>query len=156
MYDPRNESQFGLTESEKLWDKVSHKRFMEILNQDDIEVTGIEEGYNNYGEFLFINLTSFSSKRWNVPETITFYGLGYHENADKYLVDTWAFFDANGERNPRVLSKSSAISKINSRKREIEQEAKDYKQGERGQMFDLLSEMSDDDGATTFMDDLGI
>lgn len=156
MYDPRNESKFGLTEREKLWDKVSHKRFVEILNQDDIEVTGINEDYNDYGEFMFVSLTNFSSIRYGAPETIVFYGLGYHENADKYLVDTWEFYDSSSDKNPRKMNKSSAISKINSRKREIEQEAKDYKQGERGQMFDLLSEMSDDDGATTFMDDLGI
>lgn len=116
----------------------------------------MSEDYNNYGEFIFIDLTIMDSERWpDHPETITFYGLGYHERADKYIVDQWSFFDAN-ERSPRPISKSSALSRINARKREIEQEAKDYKQSGRGRLFEHLADMSDDDGASTFMDDMDI
>lgn len=66
--------EFGFTERERLFDKVSHARFLEFLDDPKTKVHRIEESTNSYGEYLFVTVSRPGTKKRIL---VTFYGLGY-------------------------------------------------------------------------------
>jgi len=53
-HQPRPEEEFGLTEQERLFDKVSHERLVEFLADEATTIHRMEESYNNYGSFYLL------------------------------------------------------------------------------------------------------
>ena len=151
MYDPDNKFEF-LTEDEKLWDRVSHKRFLKILQR--FEIDHITFDYNSYGYFMFVGL--------KISKTvyIEFWGLGYHEDRDRYYVDEWNFnYDSYCRDSywyKENIPAETAIKQIETRKKEIELLAIKHKQSEHGSLFEELAEIADDDGVSNFFVDMGL
>ena len=74
---------FGLTKKEQLNWRVNQARFEEILNDDQTIIHEIKDSTNNYGEFTFVT-TSRPGDQGRI--SITFYGLGYHEYRELWIV----------------------------------------------------------------------
>ena len=77
MYDPNNEITV-LNENEKLYGRVSHNKFLDLIKHHRVTSCNIDS--NSYGEFLFIELNIQGS-------FITFYSLGYHDLRDEYFLN---------------------------------------------------------------------
>jgi hypothetical protein len=77
---------FDITEDESLRSRVSHDRFIEILDNERTLVHRLEDQSNGFGEFLFITLSRMEERSRVV---MTSYGLGYHEYRLRWLTDDW-------------------------------------------------------------------
>ena len=139
---------------EVLYDRVKHETLMKLIDRAEY-IYYFNESSNDYGRFLFIGL----ALRYNnelIP--ITFYGLGYHELRDKYLVDEWFFYLSNYfmlER--RVNMSKEEIKKIIEQKRkELKEIAKNHKPSKRGILFSEIADLTDEDGALSIFEDLDL
>src|SRR5688572_8262005 len=107
MYDPDDKYYPMLTRDEKLWDKVSHERLLELIKYSN-KVVEVRRDTNNYGEFLFVILVFGKS-------VITFWGAGYHENRDSNINSFWYFYNpnnANFYRAKKALNKNKVLDEI--------------------------------------------
>ncbi|MBZ0308582.1 MAG: hypothetical protein K8I82_21120, partial [Anaerolineae bacterium] len=73
---PQPTEPYRFTERQQLFDRISHRRFMDIIADEQTAVHKVEVSSNTYGEFLFVS-TSRAGEGKRVY--ITFYGLGYHD-----------------------------------------------------------------------------
>ena len=64
---------FNFTEHERLYDRISHARFLAFVQQPDIVVHEVKEDGNSFGEYLFVTLGSQADP----GKLLTFWGLGY-------------------------------------------------------------------------------
>ncbi|MBN1669059.1 MAG: DUF2958 domain-containing protein [Anaerolineales bacterium] len=144
---------YGFREPELLKWRVSHERLQEILDDEQTVVHAIKPSSNDYGEFLFVT-TSRPGERERIA--MTFYGLGYHEHRDRWLTDEWFWYQANALPNMmgKVIDKEEAKEMLRQRLEEISPEASQHTQSERGKAFDMLADLTDDDGALAEMEDL--
>jgi hypothetical protein len=144
---------FGLTEQEQLFWRVDQKRFTEILNDERTIIHKIEPSSNDYGEFLFV-----TASRPGKQERIymTFYGLGYHEYRERWITNEWFWYQA--EPYPDLLksklSKKEAEEKLQQRLEEIQPDNGKNQQSSRGMMFEILADLTDEDGAKAEMEDM--
>lgn len=143
------------TESELLWNRISNKRFLAILNNPETKIVKYDIDGNSYGEFLFITL------ELPTKSIYTFYALGYHEAKESYeLNEAWKFYssDLYGE-TPEYKPLAEFLEFLNKRIEEITLLAERYNEepSERGQLFTtLVNEMGDEDGILNLMEDMGI
>jgi len=109
---------FGLTDREDLFDRVGDKRFLEILADEATNIHQVEIDSNNYGEFLFVTLSKSGSTR---PMLATFYGLGFHEHRERWLLDWWFWYETNQfpDLLQKSISKKEALDRIEQRRAEI-------------------------------------
>lgn len=112
---------FGLTESENLWNKVSIPRLIQIIKIPINEVIGDDKSTNNYGEFLFITIRNKSTK-----DTIFFYTFGYHELLNKYLTNIAKTGVGNYDKKSKPLNKNTVIKKIISERKKAIKDSKKY------------------------------
>jgi len=144
---------FGLTEQERLWDRVSHERLLQLLGDRKTQVHALEESHNNYGEYLFVTLSRPGGKQ---RVFLTFYGLGYHEYRERWVYQDWYWYESvrgAGLEQKRV-SHQDARWLIDARYRECEASARHDTQTNRGRVFELLADFTDEDGAYIEMEDL--
>jgi len=148
----------GLTKNEALFDRVSHKRFLEIFHRADVSVVSVSFSENNYGEFLFVTL-------WGAEDElgITFYGCGYHDRRERWFVDEWYLFDAYPSAPLLFVDKTEALSSILDyyHKAKAEKEADKVsgtKRSKEAIMFEEVSEIcgNDDDAAQATLEDMDI
>ena len=101
---------------------------------------------NNYGEFVFITVSRPNSQD---RETITFWGHGFHEPRDRWIFDEWFYQCAN--QFPANMKLKAAREDVDDLLRERQEEIAPYvmqhEQSRRGQLFEYLAELSDDDAA---------
>lgn len=145
--------EFGLTERERLFDKVSHERFLEILDDSKTKVHRIEESTNSFGEYLFVTISRpGKSKRI----FITFYGLGYHEYRERWIADEWNWYQSvrGGELERENIPRQTAKQQIEERYREVKANARQDTQTRQGQLFEMIADLTDEDGALAEMQDL--
>lgn len=154
MRKERPEDAFGFSEREQLWDRVSHNHFMQLVGDEATRIHRIELSSNTYGEFLFVTL---SRKVGEGPVALTFYGAGYHEQRERWVTDTWAWYETAlyGDTAQQTIERDEAIQQINERYAEIASHASENTQTGRGKLFEMLADMTDEDGALAEMDDLG-
>lgn len=145
--------EFGFTERERLFDKVSHTRFLEFLNDPKTKVHRIEESTNSYGEYLFVTV---SRPGTNKRIFMTFYGLGYHEYRERWIADEWNWYQSvrGGELDRENIPRQAARQQIEERYREVKTSAQQDTQTRRGQLFEMIANLTDDDGALAEMEDL--
>src|SRR6266567_4696151 len=86
----RPEDAFGLTEEERLRDRISYARFMNLVADEQTAVHQIEVSSNNYGEFLFCTL---SRPRGEGRAFLSFWGCGFHESRERWLTDEWRWYE---------------------------------------------------------------
>ena len=144
----------GLTEQEQLFSRVNDKRLRTLIQQPETIIQEAKVSSNNYGEFLFITLglTSGGKQDW-----YTFYGLGLHEPRDRYLLDEWHFFPAMAPRDAsQPLSQAEVLQFMDERQAEVRGWAQAHTgQSREGQLFELIAELTDDDGALAEFEDFG-
>lgn len=144
---------FTFTEREKLYDRVSHDRFMALVMQPDVDIHEIQESTNSFGEYLFVTV----SCRTEQPKKVyTFWGLGYHEHRERWIADRWQWYESQRKQETLpVLVKEDAYRQIKEREAFIKANATPSKPSPRARLYELLADLTDEDGALSEMDDLG-
>lgn len=144
---------FSFTEREKLYDNVSHKRLLALMMQPDIDVHEVEPSSNSFGEYLFVTL----SCRAEQPKKLwTFWGLGYHEYRERWITDSWQWFESYRQAGEMpIIPKQEAYNQINERESFVRAQVNPAKPSRSAQMYELLAEFTDEDGALAELEDLG-
>ena len=150
---PENPYQtFGFSESEILFYHITHKRFLEMLQDPKTKIHSVKESGNAYGEFLFVTV----SRKVNGQQLImTFYSLGFHEYRDRWFTDEWHWYQsyADSESCKGEISKDDAVHQIELRKNEVLTYAAEVTQSDEGYLFEMLAELTDDDSAIATFND---
>ena len=85
MYDPENKLDF-LTENEKLFEKVSINRLVQLIEKGVLEVWKIEITDNTYGEWLWINCRHKIKGTYH--DAIAFYSnFGFHYKKEEFTLN---------------------------------------------------------------------
>lgn len=150
---PKPAEEFGLTDQERLYDRVTHTRFMTFLDEPATTIHRLDESYNNYGEYLFVTLSRPGSGQ---RIYITFWGLGFHEYRERWITDEWFWYQATPrpEFEEHPLLPEQVKKQIEKRYTTIKGRADQATQTKRGQIFELLADLTDEDGAYTEIEDL--
>ena len=145
---------FGFTEGEKLFDRVSNERFQELIQHPETQVHNAEISSNSYGEFLFLTASRPSEKGRVVA---VFFGLGFHDYRERWLHNEWKFYETPTyqETLEQTLSQEEVQECLTERLTDISPYLTHDTQSERGRIFEMLAELTDDDGAISEMEDLG-
>ena len=143
--------QFGLTEREALFWRISQERFQSILEDEQTLIHRINESNNEFGEFLFVTASRPGDK---ARIAMSFYGLGYHEHRERWITDEWFWYQSElyQELASQKIPKEDALKMIQERRDRIAPEAGQDTQSERGQFFEFLADMTDEDGALAEME----
>jgi len=142
---------FSFTEQEQLYDRISHARFLALVQQPDIVVHEVKEDSNSFGEYLFVTLGSPSEP----GKLLTFWGLGYHEYRERWITDTWEWYaDYLMTKRQNRVPKDDALSQIKEREDDAKAHAAPANQSRRAQLYELVADLTDDDGALTELEDL--
>lgn len=150
---PQPEQGFPFNERERLFERIHHQRFLAFLGNEKTTVHSVELSTNTYGEFLFVTASHPAGEK---QDTITFWGLGLHEYRERYYLDEWCFYEATQttERMASQIEKGEAFTKIEERRREIEPLAINQHQSQRGKLFEMIADLTDDDGAYAELQDM--
>jgi hypothetical protein len=87
---------------------------------------------------------------------MTFWGLGPHEQRERWLVDEWFFHRPNvfpGDE-AQILDTAEVKQLIHDRREKAQAAARQTTQSERGKLFEMLADLVDEDGAYAEMQDL--
>lgn len=144
---------FSFSEREKLYDTISHTRFMDLMMQPDVDIHEVKEDSNSFGEYLFVTVSCRSEQ----PKKLyTFWGLGYHEYRERWISETWQWFESQRSLHALTpLHKQNALALINERKAFIQENAGPTQQSRRAQLYELTADLTDEDGALSELEDLG-
>ena len=147
------EEVFDLNEREALFGRINQERFKEILNDDQTKIHTIQESSNNYGEFTFVTASRPGESN---PIIMTFYGLGYHEHRERWLTDEWFWYRSNlhDDQQEDLIPKDDAQELLEERLANIRPYIDQDSQTERGKFFELLADLTDEDGALAEMEDI--
>ena len=151
---PQPAEPFAFTENEKLWERVSHERLKTLLGDEQTTIHNAELTSNMYGEFIFVTVSRPEQEKQQVW---TMYGLGYHEHRERWYTEEWAFYRAHPfpETLEKRLGTEDVDELLQTRQEEIAPYAATATQSARGKLFEMLAELTDDDGAIAEMDDMG-
>jgi hypothetical protein len=145
---------FGLSEQEALYWRVTDQRFRDLLEQDETLIHRIEDSSNNFGEFLFVTA---SRPGYQGRIAMTFYGLGYHEHRERWIAGEWFWYQSN--LSPELMrvqiEKEEANNLIQQRRDSIASHLGQDVQTEYGQFFEMLADLTDEDGALAEIEDMG-
>src|SRR5688572_27242167 len=86
---PEHHNGFDFTKHEKLFERVRHQRLLEFLAEDNTNIHEVTVSTNTYGEFLFVSLTKQGDP---FPGYVSFWGLGFHEQRERWLSQEWFWF----------------------------------------------------------------
>ena len=144
---------FGLTEKEALSWRVDQERFLEIFNDDQTIIHELNPSSNNFGEFLFIT-TSRPGDHGRV--CMTFFGMGYHEYRERWITEEWFWYQANSYPDllRKKLEKEDAQELLKQRWEDIQPDLRKDSQTERGKLFEMLADLTDEDGALAEIQDI--
>jgi hypothetical protein len=159
---------FQLNEAELLESRISHAHFTELLNQRGTTILEVSESSNIYGEWLFVTLTArIPTFIWlstttptpkPQPRSVTFWGLGYHESRERWLTDEWRWFETTPlgmPANSMPIPKPQAWKTIHARLAMCKTEAAAIPPtSNRAQAFAFFADLTDEEGATTELEDL--
>lgn len=151
---PPPDDDLTFTRREELFNRVTDDRFRAFLGNTNATIHRAEVSSNSYGSFLFLTI---SREREQRRECITFYGLGFHEYRERWFTAEWFWYRSNPfpDLLEKQLSREDAEALIQERLDEILPYLDDGLQSGRGKLFELLADLTDDDGAIAEMDDLG-
>lgn len=152
-HQPKPGDEFGLTEHEQLFSRIGHERLLQMLDDTAMTVHQVEETYNDYGSFLFVTLSKPGKNRRIL---VTFWGLGFHESRERWIVQEWFWYFAH-PFPPTLQSqvdKKQAQQTIRKRHAEMAAHAQEITQSRRGKLFETLADLTDEDGASVELEDL--
>jgi hypothetical protein len=151
---PQPQVPFEFTEQERLNDRLSHARFQALLQDNRTTIHEAALSSNTYGEFLFVTV---ARPKGEEQTHLTFYGLGYHEYRERWITETWGWYEATPSprwQNQR-LSADVATEIISLRQQEISGYVGQSTQSPRAKLYELLAYLTDEDGAISELEDLG-
>jgi hypothetical protein len=141
----------ALTEREQLYDQVSHTRFIALLLQPDIDIHEIKEDTNSFGSFVFVTL----SCRDEPQKLLTMWGCGYHEHRERWITDSWQWYESYRKaENLPVIPKEEALAHVKDREAYVRANASPSQPSRRAQLYELLADVVDEDGALSELEDL--
>jgi len=145
---------YGFTENERLKWRVNQERLEGILDDERTTIHEIQESSNSYGEFLFVT-TSRQVKQGRVA--MTFFGLGFHDYRERWITNDWYWYQASATPNMMKLqlTKDEADELLEQRLESIQPYIEENTQTDRGRLFELLADLTDEDGALAELQDLG-
>jgi len=145
---------FGLHENEQLFYRITDKRVMALLQDEQTTIHKISLDANNYGEFLFVTV---SREVEGKPAIVTFYGLGHHEYREQWFTDEWYWYQGHPFSTilQSTLTKPEAEKQIQARRDEIAAYVTDHTPSQAAQLFAMLADLTDEDGAYSEMEDMG-
>ena len=145
---------FGLTEHELLWDRLSDARFQSLLEDEKTDVHEVQVDTNSYGEFLFVKLSRLvEGQRYGIG----CFSLGYHEYREQWITTQWYWYESSPTllaKQP-IVAKAEALELIKARRDEIAPHVTNAKPSQRGVIFSILPNLTDEDGAMVEIEDLG-
>ena len=152
---PQPEDSFGFTENEKLFYRVSDERFRQLLDDEQTTIHQVELSTNDYGQFLFVS-TSRPRDQEKVV-CMTFWGYGRHEFRERWLTEEWFYYrtSPSSKTMQENMTREEALELINQRREAIAPYIDKSTQSKRGELFEIIADLSDDDAAITELDDLG-
>ena len=138
------------TDDEDLFDKITLKRAKEIIQKDDVLVYSSEISFNTYGEFLFITFTF--ADLCNEERIFVIHGLGEHCERERWVGD----FNINTGQEYNIrdtvpIDKGEVLKQINERAKLKKHYT--YEQSYRGELYDILADIGDEDGAASILED---
>lgn len=145
-------SAFGFTERERLYDRISEQRFQAILADESTQIHELQVSTNTFGEFLFVTVSRPHEQQW---QSITFYGLGYHEYRERWIADTWSWYETARDLTKIALNRDTALRQIAERRADIAPYLTNTQQSQRGKLYELLADLTDEDGAYSELTDMG-
>jgi hypothetical protein len=153
QFRPENPNPFGFSEHEQLFDRVSHERFLSLLADVQTQIHRAEVSSNTFGEFLFVTTSRSGGDQ---PVYITFWGMGYHEGRERWITDQWSWYQNSTypEALQGSLTPEEAHALIEERQAAIAPSIDRHSQSERGKLFEMLADLTDEDGAWAELDDL--
>jgi hypothetical protein len=145
--------EFGLTNEEQLFYRVSQKRFEEIFADNQTIIHDIRESENDFGEFLFVT-TSRPGNQSRIG--MTFYSLGFHDPRERWITQEWFWYHSylQPDKLEEKIEKDEAKNIIQRRRESIRPLPSPTTQTWRGNLFELLADLTDEDGALAEMEDL--
>jgi hypothetical protein len=145
---------FGFSKEECLDGRVNQERFKEILDDEQTTVHSVEESDNNYGEFLFVTVSRLSTHQ---RLCMTFFGLGFHQYRERWFTDEWFWYQTPSFREvvKQNIVKEETYEKIQQRFERIDPEITSDTQTDRGRLFEMLANLTDEDGAYAELQELG-
>ncbi len=110
---------------------------------------------NHYGEWLFITLEADLPRlhSWQRDEPqrrqVTFWGLGYHDARERWLVDEWRWHESSPwQHTPVVIGKREARAALDARRAHCAAEAAVAESPSgRARLYGLICDPTDEDGA---------
>jgi hypothetical protein len=87
---------------------------------------------------------------------MTLYGLGYHEQRERWITREWFWYQAEPYSDvlSMKISKEEAQELLKQRMEDIAPYVDLDTQSERGKLFEILADLTDEDGALAEMEDL--
>lgn len=146
---------FEFTEREELHDRISDARFRAMLADERTTIHSIALDTNNYGEFLFVTVSRPTDDE---TQSVTFWGLGFHEYRERWLTNQWRWYESTLHPKFREvhLEKDAALKVIEERRIDIGPDVGSQpSQSKRAQLFELLADLTDEDGAYMELEDFG-
>lgn len=155
MNDKMSHNPFGITKNEMLWDEISYEHFIEILGKSNVKAIRCERDANTYGDFRFLTLLGKTDdgNLWH----LSVYGMGFHEHRETHVIafkinDCHGFTSHKWEEPGILKTKVKAI---------LAEEYADYSAREKAddpgpeaELFGMLADLTDDDGAMSEMSDI--
>jgi hypothetical protein len=150
---------FGFTGRERLTWRVSEERFRALLEDEHTVIHSVELSANNYGEFLFLTVSLPEQASQSIGErtsVVTMWGLGYHEYRERWIHQEWFWYRAfsRPELLEQTVDKATARRLLEERRESIRPHVGKPRQSDRGKLFEMLADLTDDDAAYTEMQDL--
>lgn len=148
-----HEEGFGFTEGEQLFDRVSNKRFKALMEDERTTIHKVELSSNSYGEFLFVTASRPAGQGRGV---VVFWGYGFHEYRERWLIHEWFMYETPTyqETLEQTLSHEEAQELIEQRLKEIAPFLSGTRQSERGRIFEMLADLTDEDGALADLEEM--
>jgi hypothetical protein len=87
-------------------DELTTYELIELINDDNIVVNRCSNSYNSYGGFLFIGLHNDKT-----GDSYTYYGAGYHEYYETYMIDKWVSYRSVDDETLRI-AKGAVLHQI--------------------------------------------
>jgi hypothetical protein len=153
---------FAFSEHELLNGQITHARFLRLLQEPSTQMLVLKESTNSYGEFLFVTVAGFVPRiACAMPEqisrfTLTFWGLGFHDARECYLLDLWRWHEAQFvDADAPALNKAICRQQIDARQKQCQAEAATLPApSSRAAAFAFFAELGDEDGALAELEDL--
>jgi hypothetical protein len=145
---------FAFTEHEKLFERVTHERLLTFIEEETTRIHEVALSTNTYGEFLFVSLTKQGDP---FKGYVSFWGLGLHEQRERWIHDEWYWFRSVARTSllEKTVDREEAKHVIEARRAEVRHwAAQENPPSNRGKLFAVFTDLTDEDGAYSELQDL--